>query len=327
MFYNPKRVEVIYDYRNDPIELPPRCLYGGFDGTSERYREILSQVDSPIPFLEKATSLLLIRRGALGDVLMLIPVVRQLLQVYPNIKKVILETASRISQSDILKEFCKDVFHEIRPYDGHRSENYDLAFYLGGLVEQDHYMAKCRNLPRITIYQSYFALPECGVTWTPEIPLLGSCKEVVFCSGGSTVVKQLSSLTAGDLARDKSLGVTIHVSELLKVPPLGLLEALRNAKVCITVDSAVLWMCHFTCTPVVFLSGPTRGAERLAHHPLRPDGVWEVSLSKEIGCEPCYESVRAGCTREHIRCMQGVPFPRLRELILEGVRRVAWKIK
>lgn len=331
MLYNVGRSpEIVYDRSHNPVTLLPKTVYGFWDVPESKYVSGYVQYQkSVVPLLQQASVVHFIRTFALGDILMLFPVARQLRATYPNIKTLILQTNAPLHISPFLNAFNEGVFDRIEQVPARPdASRWDLQVLFDGLVEQDHFVEWCKTTPRIDLYRKYVELDvKEPVVWSFFTPPLHGDMGVVFCPAGSNKFKQLP-LEHTAYIRDRLVKIykkVLVAGEFNRVPPEMLLSSLQRAKACVTVDSSLLWMTHFTKTPVVLLTGPSRGKERLAHHPLIPEGVIEISLATEIGCEPCFQGA-ARCNGK-ATCTSGVPVQRLWSLIHEGVEKVGWKIR
>jgi len=325
VFYNGGGLQVFYDWKRDPVEVPTRFV-ADIEGVSKASLDRLncSLVDSVEDCLADASSVLLVRNFALGDVLMLIPVVRELRERYPD-KIFSLATRPEITESSIFLELVDGAFDAVGNYHGLVQSKYDLGILLDGILERDHRIREYSRKHRVDIYREFLGLPtRRQPVWSLQTNWIGRSGGV-FCSGGRNRVKQLPKPTAEYITkklRGRGFRKVLHVCDDLRVPDADLLKAMRDARVLVTMDTAPLWIAHFLATPTVLITGPTRGSERLSYHPLYPDGVYEISLSRAIGCEPCFES-RSNCDGE-VRCMKA-DHAYIWEEIEKGIDKVMWK--
>ena len=86
---------------------------------------------------------------------------------------------------------------------------------------------------------------------------------------------------------------------------IQLWSVLKGCAGLVTMDSGPLWISHFTRTPTVLLSGPTRPEERISEHPLFPFATGMVRLERLVNCSPCWESKWA--CEGRLNCMRLVP--------------------
>ena len=324
MLYNGGGLQVFYDWKNDPEEVPPRFI-ADILGTVPRPKDNIYPVKSVDSFLKSAKTVFVIRNFALGDVLLLIPVMRELREKYPNIR-LMLGTRPEIYDTPYITTLANGLFDVVGDPYRLRKKEYDVGVLLDGVLERDHRMPKYSSKHRVDIYRDFFNL-KTGQhpSWAWGVENVIGTKGAVFASGGRNPVKQLNPHAADYIDRQlrKRFKKVLHVrEELFRVPDSVLLETIRDARVLVTMDSAPLWIGHFYNTPTVLLTGPTRGSERLTYHPLYPEGVHEVSMSHMIACEPCFES-RKNC-RGNIYCMS-LDGRTLWPLIEEGIEEVMWK--
>jgi len=321
--YNDGSVQVVYDEFRNPVEIPPKFFIpfplSMFKGVP--YIRDVEQVDEVV---EKSKFVMFARSYALGDVLMTIPIAREFKKKFPG-KEIVL--ASGISHLPVTKILNEDVFSRILPWQSIFSDpNGRVGFFLDGILERDHLGSRESFINRIDLYREFFGL-KIGEppVWSEKKRFVGE-EGIIFCSGGSKKIKQLPPETAEFLA--EKLGSkywqVVHINNGKLLPPEVVVEKIRNARAVVTMDSSPLWISHFTATPVVLLSGPTRGIERLSYHPLYPEGCAEVSLSRLTECEPCFER-KVACGGE-VACMK-FPKEKLWPLVKEAVEKVAWKTK
>ena len=260
------------------------------------FPDILQPINSFIKYLDtkKAKRFYIYRTFALGDILMLVPVIRELRKrgYDPYLKTIrwarpVLELLG--IESSIL-----------RPQ--HSPEEHDYGIMMDGLVEQDHMRPKLSKIHRVDIYFEALGIEKMPkkLDWNmnfDKLPPSGlKGKYVVLQTAGSTVKKRLSFETRQSLVKalrqDGVHVVTIGEGSSLSLEKLFAIIA--GAKCLITMDSGPLWISHFTKTPVVGIFGPTRPSERMIYHPLWPDKAVGIRLNDKMKppCKSCFESSR-----------------------------------
>jgi ADP-heptose:LPS heptosyltransferase len=323
--YNAKGgLQVIYDQNRNPVEIPqgfftpfPLSAFYGTPG--------LVDVRNPDDFIGDSPKVIFAKSYALGDGLMLVPVAREFKAKWPGKKITLAIGASYIPTISLLHE---DAFDRIVPSAilFNNRPTPVIGFFLDGVLEVDHQGGRESYIHRVDLYREFMGLPT-GVNpvWSEKERFVGE-QGVVFCSGGSQRIKQLPKETVDFILEKltKKYWAVTHISNGNFLPPETLVEKIRNARVLITMDSSPLWIAHFTGTPVVLLSGPTRGLERLSYHPLYREGTAEVSMSQMVNCEPCFE--RKLTCGGAITCMQA-PKEKIWAALSDAVESVIWKTK
>jgi hypothetical protein len=313
--------QVFYNYFRDPVVLPPRYAY-----SFENLREVpknFTRYSSLRPLIENAKKILFVRNYALGDTLMLLPVLREIKETYPD-KKIYLATNFDLANNYYIKRFSKGIVEQL--FTNYEDvSGYDLGVFLDYVVERDTHIKEYSVKHRVDIFRECLCLPTGTLpVWNTEPTWVG-LHGVVLCSGGSNPRKQLTTDTANYFVKQikkRKFRKFLHIREGNPINPPEILEALQNARVVITMDSAPLWLAHYTNTPTVLISGPSRGSERLTYHPLYPDGAKEVSCSKEIGCTPCFES-NVECSRG-AKCLVSIPKEKLWNMVEKVMEEVMW---
>jgi len=316
-------VEVFYNDNLQPVVVPPNCV---IDLSTIRsfYRNRFTAIPNFLSLIKKQgkLSFYLQRTFALGDMLMLVPVIRYLrtLGYDPWIRTTDLFTKIL----DYLGVFVEMVEHP------HHLEGHGIS--LDGVIERDHRDKALSHIHRVYIYLKALGLEKMPkeLDWSYDLsrfpePEVGDEPYVVLQDGGSTHKKRLAE--GSDYMRDRleRQGVrVISIGDLFKKQKkstLHLFSLIAKAKCLITMDSGPLWISHFTKTPIVAIFGPTRPEERLFLHPLYPEGTIAIELSKEVDCEPCFE--QAIKCNDKIACL-GISKERISELVEPEVMRF-WK--
>jgi len=324
------------DHDSAPIIVAPDCVV---DMTNLKG---LTKAISPIPsvieyFKHKGIKRFFLRRTyAMGDVLMVVPVVRYLrtLGFDPYIKTVnrYFDTLRRLNI-------------EVRPV-GFGPDGAGIE--LDKTVEKDHSCPEMQKYPRIQIYMIALGLNKFPkeLDWEYDKKNFFQLKDLSgfkFKRGDYVIFQGLT----GDKSR--SLPVTTIENlinslneEGVKVAYVGTSARLRikkpemvemvcvkyslsqlfpifeNAKAAIVMDSGPLWLLHFTKTPVVVVLGSTPKT-RLVYHPLYPEQATAVEAYKYVNCKPCHQrakkcNYRIDCLRVSADTLFNDLYPKLREI-------------
>jgi len=298
-------------------------LYDDGAGILTPIDNFLDQMDS---FGEKRFYLQ--RTFSLGDMLMMLP-------LYRNLIKLGYEPYIRT------KDTYLDLLSSLKVYnEDSKNPAKGLGVNLDYVVERDHWDKNLQKMHRINIYHQVFGLmpnrDDLDFSYDPSrFPVnTEETSYVVFQGRGAVGRRGLSTETIQDLLFFMGLDNirVIYIGENineLKVFPTNerwltdlrfmkgnikeLFTLIANAKMLISMDSAPLWISHFTETPVLALLGPSRTQERVALHPLYPEGAEGIRLEQEIGCAPCFEQSEK--CEHRFDCMKNVPSERIYELI------------
>lgn len=309
-------LETYYDENLQPVRVPADCVLD-LNTIRPFDRRLFKPVENFLAEVDKKgeSSFYIQRTFALGDMLMLVPVVRYLRTLGYD---------PWIRTSDSFKEILDylGILVELkeRPHLG------GFGVVLDGVIERDHRDRSLSYFHRVHIYLKALGVEEmpekvdwsCNLSQLPEVRIEDE-PYIVFQDSGSTSVKRLQNAAVEYIrAKLKSAGVkvvSISGTSLVQAgkwdeqrinferfdPVLCLFNVIAKAKCLISMDSGPLWISHFTQTPVVCIFGPTRPEERLTLHPLYPEGALGVELSKEIECEPCFEH-----DKQHRKCGDGI---------------------
>ena len=295
-----------YNSSQDPVRVPAHCAVR------------LSAFKNPPACLTSVKSFVnyMIKRGvekfylektyALGDVLMLVPLVRYLNQLglHPYIR-----TAERWTPIlDLL-----DIDYEAVEWVG---EPKGFGIQLNNTVELDHRQPKIQKFHRLEIYSKCLGIkvPEC-LDWSMDYSKFPGAEMkkpyVVFQGKGTTGKKMLPNATIQHLINQMNTkGIKVvyignaigKTNESVKVDRKKnvmlfmryglpkLFSLISDAECVISMDSAPLWISHFTKTPVITILGPTQAEQRITKHPLYPEGAEAVKLYEIVDCKPCFEA-------------------------------------
>jgi len=311
-------LETYYDQNLQPVRVPAGCVLD-LNTLRPFYRRLFRPVENFLEEVDKRgeVSFYISRTFALGDMLMLVPVVRHLRTFGYN---------PRIRTTELFKEVLNYLGIQVEVADRPHLEGFGIS--LDGTIERDHRDRSLSYFHRVHIYLKALGIKEmpekvdwsCDLSQLPEIDV-GDEPYIAFQDSGSTPIKRLQGGAVKYIYEGfKREGVKIvSISDAIgKHQPsaLHLFALIAKAKCLISMDSAPLWISHFTETPVVCIFGPTRPKERLTLHPLYSEGAVGVELSKEVGCKPCFEYDRK-CGDE-ISCLKVNP-KRIYELLKPAV--------
>lgn len=335
-------IEVFYSKHGDPLEIYPRFCFDE------------SMVLSPAaPCLNKGVSLLeqleknpessvcFLRTYALGDIILLTPIINWIRDKYPSVK-VYLATVPKFMGLFKYWDAIETVDKRNLPF-----IPYEIGYYLDGVVERDHSGNEYSYKHRLDIYCEFLGIPqikdpvfslpygESEKSWAE-----GIVREVRDCGkpvvavqvAGSTAIKSLSLDKVADIAERlcdicslifvheaKEYFGEINAMNLTGMTDIHQLAALIDSvDVVVTMDSGVLWIAHATKTPVIALLGPTREAERLKYH----RNYVVVNLSEMVGCEPCFE--RMTRCKGAINCMKSSSAEEIARRIEEGIKKLVY---
>ncbi len=327
MYFNGSSVTQVFYAGREPFEVNskfffflPKCV-----AIPTEFKYYKSPINSDL--VNAADTIVIKRLGALGDILMLAPVVNQIKDEFG--KKVKLVVGENYLNSKFIQVLAEGVFDELIPYlSFSKLATNEIGIDFTGVMELDYSFSDWKYVPRVDIYRKLLGLDTSVPLVWRKSPFPWFDKEwIVFSSGGSTAIKTIPIDIATfiiDGLCDKGYGVVHNRDEKgLRLEAEDMIGYLLKAKCLITTDSAPLWMSHFTDTPVCFIHGPSRTEERLAHHPLRPEGVCDIDLAKQVNCEPCFEDMQA--CKGAVDCFNKIDKSELLKLILDGVDRVSWK--
>lgn len=258
------------------------------------------------------------RSSALGDILMMMALAQ--------------------TQQDCCCSFDRNRFAELNAV-YHPDLRGRTGLILDGEVEQDHRDSPAAPPHRVDMMAAAAGFQIKTVDWTLpfDVPKRDVPRfDVLVQAGGSTPVKRLnpgvlqpallrlvdSGLSVGLVGSDASGSWSHRLDDLRGRTDLwDLWNLVARAAVVITQDSGVLWISHFTRTPVVLLCGPTHAESRLCRHPAAT--AW-VDLAALVGCRPCGET-QARC--RDIDCMGlRIPIQQFSNQLIEAVDRLRYKL-
>lgn len=271
---------------------------------------------------------LLRRHGALGDIVVLYPAVREIKRHLP-FKFSLMCSPAYTQLFD-----CDDTFTHVYPT-GAAHHPVDVNISLDGVLERD--LAWVDELqapdprflvPRVHAYYDFlgegFLLPE---TFTPDYSLNTQEQDKVWAESIVTeivaqagdrprvAVQARGSGSVRSIGRDRTIQLTRQLSKDFNVivvdrdmqytwkdwdagifavynrPLLNIVELLKRCAAAVVTDSGMQWLSHIAATPMVSILGPTRWTEKVVTHPLYAVGrVGWVDTAELYKCAVCYEN-------------------------------------
>jgi len=312
----------------------------GVDVSFTRGKPIaIKEIGSFVNFLRKRDikEFSIKRSFALGDVLMLCPVYHYLKDIGFEPRLFIKDKYAGLMRLLGTNAYSIDDMDSI-------IDNPGYGIILDGTLELDHVRKNLQKFSRVQLYFSALGIydfPEevrwdCDLSKFPEIETKFD-DYVVFQSKGSTGAKTLPNDTSihivkrlneeginvvyiGDKRGGMGKQVDMEKTDLahFRYSAKGLFSLIGKAKCVISMDSAPLWISHFTKTPLMTILGPTSSKVRLNHHPLNPDGVEYLQLNERIDCDCCFEKAKA-CNWNYT-CLK-LDKERLFKMIYEKIKR------
>lgn len=240
------------------------------------------------------------RDAGLGDVLLAIPVVRQLKQHY-NIKNVYYQNTKYI-------DAIKDLFTDIT-FVKETNFKYDFIFKLNTVLERDHELGSIYSyINRVQIYQDFLELPQTKeLDWSFD----DDNSNPMFDDGDNVIALQIRAMNVVRMYKQDfvkkianlivSMGYKCMIyddeskygwegdgiiNSCGKLTIGQLFGNIKRCKACVTYDSGTFWTTHFTKTPTLVILGSTRAEERLNYHPLYKTGKLSyIDMKGYVGCD------------------------------------------
>lgn len=247
------------------------------------------------------------RSFALGDVLTTVPAVRLLREAGWDATMRVADYHAPLM--DLLQV----------PYTTTKSEVSTPGLITDWIYERDLTDPRLGGLNRaVTAMKAIGIEPPDEIEWTmdaerlPELPMKTEQPYVVMTGWGSGVRKRLPVATIertlralnedgiavyynGNPTKLNTGPMTTHLERRLSATQLFTL--IYHAAALVTVDSGPLWVAHYTATPTVAILGPSHWRQRLAAHPLWPEGAEAIQMNEWMNCPSCSESAaRCGGT-------------------------------
>ena len=298
-----------YEENESNITVPPDCTID-VNTLKECYYDLTPVEGSYVGELSEngVEEFYLERKFSLGDLLMLVPVYRELVsrKFKPYIRT--------------LTEYCDllsrlEVFYESTEVTAGSTGHGIMFDYL---IERDHFIKQLQKMHRIEIYHKILGLPFRPeyLDWTfkkenfPETNFFDNAPYVVFQGRGATHRRGLSEETIQELIYFFNLEKINVVYIGSKIDGLEgdkdhtifqymgctlpeLFSLISNAKLVVSMDSSPIWVSHFTKTPIIAILGPSRPHERISLHPFYPDFVKAIELNNDLNCKSCFEQSKA----------------------------------
>jgi len=269
----------------------------------------ISDVDSVPSFFERIPNVIsyildrnieqvtLKRESAVGDILMMVPVAKYLKKKYGL--NVFIQTFNNLD--------------EVIPHLGVGMVNRPtgLTVCLDRVVEKDHTVKECQKYHRIELYLRALGMEDefksSDLNWDCDFVDFGypviDGDYMVFHGIGSRLNKSLKYVAINEALRILSkkykvvyIGPEKEIEKVdnvfyacEKYSLVQLFNIITLAKCLICMDSAPLWISHFTKTPVVAVLGPTPAKNRISFHPLYEEGARAIQLNDDINCQSCFE--------------------------------------
>jgi hypothetical protein len=301
----------VYRYKESGsiITVPPNCTldsytlkdgYHNLASVEQRYVGELSDRGIKKFYLE--------RKFSLGDMLMLVPVYRELMgRGFTPYIRTLTQFCDLLSRLEVYNESTEIISDPKTP-----------GIMLDYTVERDHFVKELQQTHRVEIYHKIIGLPFRPeyLDWSfkkeqfPETNFFDGKPYVVFQGRGATKRRGLSAEVIQELIYFFNLeGINVvyigskvddlkgdekhTIFQFMKSTLPELFSLISGAKVVIAMDSSPIWVSHYTKTPTIAILGPSRPSERIALHPLYPDFVKAICLNKDIKCESCFEQSAA----------------------------------
>lgn len=320
LLYNKSKLPQVLNIRNQAI---PIVIYPGMVFEPSNIQTIPNESFAPFTFdsFYNKDRIGFQRDFAMGDLIQLIPVVREFKKFY-NVKEV------EIYTSQDYYRLLKPLFEDIRFYDSSSMlsrSRCDLVYNLNGMLERDHSTVNQESrIHRVGIYFKSLGMPEDSkVDWHSDslsyrglVNMNTDRKKIGIQIRGSGTMKTLPYGIIKDIilelakkyyvvlidqSKDKGFNGENILNTCGKLNSYQVAALLTQLDCCITMDSGVLWLAHIANCPTLTILGPTREEERISLHPQYPTKAKAVNISKMIGCEPCFET-RVHC-KGAIKCM------------------------
>jgi hypothetical protein len=301
-----------YNQTGDYVKVPP---LGVFDFSSCRMPSGFSPVSNFAVAMRHAKQRFYVQRSfALGDVLTTVPAVRAMCDA--GLNAMMRVSGSHASMMEMLEV----------PYltTNHPVDN------MPGLITDWLYERDVSDPALGRLHRYHTAMMALGMNtatppdWSvnvdrfPALPFATPKLYVVMVGHGSGPRKRLPVTTIERmLARLNEAGVMVYYNggpvglrvtartALLnkQLSPTQLFTLIHRAAALVTVDTGPLWIAHYTATPTVAILGPSHWRQRLALHPLWPEGAEAIQMNEWMNCESCHENSQR-CGGKY-RCLTG----------------------
>jgi hypothetical protein len=302
MFVNHSKVQqVLYDVMGEVTTVFPNEI------VSERVMPLVKRLPSfkkvdPNKMLSTHNNILIRRTHALGDVVLLFPIVNYLKKIGKNV----ILCANSQYRLEGLNFMISDAKNFI--------DRFDIAYNLFGVPELDHCDSTLFEKSRLDIYCDFMGIKDLGIPdWTIPIKCVDFPKDVIGVQlSGSTQHKTIN--TKGIIkALSKKFKVFIIDRNKPKFNrPNVLHERVDNATLLayinkmigiVCFDSGPLWLSHVANTPAFVIVGPTSGKKVTKYHPNSNTTFYDTKTG--VKCKrACGESMH-NCKGKY-SCMKSV---------------------
>lgn len=284
------------------------------------------------------TNIVVFRRTfAVGDILMSIPVLRQMKKHY-NIKRVVLEYGE--TRHVIEPQMFPDI-ECVKTYNG----KYD--YYIdgeNGLLEQDHSLTLgLTEVPRFALYQRYLGLPQITEL---DFSFVEDKTNMLFNPDNDNIA--YLALYSSTYIRKLAPGFIWYIAKYLNflgfrvlfvddVPVMNDIDAIyahgkttvqqavtnmKYSKLCITIDTGSLWFSHYAKVPTIVMAGPTPKEAKVLYHPLRKRGkAFGIEMRKYCGCDMNCGGTGAYCIK-HAPCFNNFSYGKVLEEIATDIDKI-----
>lgn len=306
-------MENVYINLKSEIEIPYKEVYTqtirhnevffGSERNVDYYGYGMTKFDYKM--LYNADTVVFKRTYAVGDILMAIPVIRQMQKHY-NIKNVILEYGRDCKCYALQTEMFDDILLT-------KKYNAKYDFYINlenGVLEQDHNLKLNKmSYPRFKIYQEYLGLPydtDLDFHFNEDKSNMlfdetnDKCIALALTSGTKQrslnlgfvpyLVKYINMLGYKAYIVDKDIHKNDDYNAVYASGKTNVQQAITNLKYCkaiITIDTGSLWFAHYAKIPTLVIAGSTYAQQKkLFYHPLYNDNKTAcIDMRKYCKCD------------------------------------------
>jgi len=247
-----------------------------------------------------AVDFCLARKSGIGDVLMLVPVVRYLQQHYGLSIALVSQYSRLVSKLGVI------AYSAIPPKTG---GDYPLSFSLENIFERDRFDNRFQGRHRVNIAFDVLGVPRPAPeevdwhwdsSWFPQLDIEDK-RYIVVNVKGSSARNSLSDDNIWELLKSlDEVGIPTKVNHPVKFnssyvkewagSPVELFSLIAGAECLITTNTSTFWMSHFTKTPTVLVISTPKHKYVPTLHPLYPEGVKTIFAGKYLNCDGCWET-------------------------------------
>jgi hypothetical protein len=299
-------IQVVNDTQCDPVHILPRQI------VSHKVLSLVSKLSSfkKVELSYDVDSILLKRSYALGDIILLFPIVSYFKKLG---KRTAILAGHRYCIDGV--DFVKDCVNE---------SEYELFVDLNGVIECDHNERKLYNKHRLDIYKEILGLEFKNIDWFIPINKTNvkySGVLAVQSSGSQSKFKSIDlrpvikSLKNNNIFlmreyTDKNHDEIYRNVIREKTTVRELLEYMVHMRGVVCFDSGPLWLSHVVNIPAFVITGPTYGGKLVRYHPNKKsrwyDTKIDVNCPKKYGCGEL-----ANWCKKSYTCMNNVNYTRL----------------